>query len=262
MSSTGEDSKVNVGQVPNYRTGSAGTAAGGAGLSSVITQTDASGQPVAAAPAPGKRAYSNTQARDGEVRAPTGWRRFCCFTCGKTAEEPAPYLSNEFDSIDIDYDEVAVLRSARPRPLLPPPPVTHKGRKCLVLDLDETLVHSSFKPIPDPDFIIPVEIEGVYHHVYVAKRPGCDMFLERMGKLYEIVVFTASLAKYANPLLDQLDVSKVITTRLFREACVLYQGKYVKDLALMGRDLRHTIIVDNSPCSYLFHPENAIGCER
>jgi len=323
------DSKVNVGQVPNYRTGSAGTAAGGAGawkacfpaccgnppnfccsvgLSSVITQTDASGQPVAAAPAPGKRAYSNTQARDGEVRAPTGWRRFCCFTCGKTAEEPAPYLSNvratphalpwptlgsprlccqEFDSIDIDYDEVAVLRSARPRPLLPPPPVTHKGRKCLVLDLDETLVHSSFKvrgrpgdgcswcesptahgicwlhqPIPDPDFIIPVEIEGVYHHVYVAKRPGCDMFLERMGKLYEIVVFTASLAKYANPLLDQLDVSKVITTRLFREACVLYQGKYVKDLALMGRDLRHTIIVDNSPCSYLFHPENAIGCER
>ena len=29
-----------------------------------------------------------------------------------------------------------------------------------MLDLDETLVHSSFKPIPDPDYIIPVEIEG------------------------------------------------------------------------------------------------------
>ncbi len=33
-------------------------------------------------------------------------------------------------------------------------------KKTLVLDLDETLVHSSFKPIPDPDYIIPVEIEG------------------------------------------------------------------------------------------------------
>jgi carboxy-terminal domain RNA polymerase II polypeptide A small phosphatase len=32
-----------------------------------------------------------------------------------------------------------------PRPLLPPLTPQHAGRKCLVLDLDETLVHSSFK---------------------------------------------------------------------------------------------------------------------
>ena len=32
-----------------------------------------------------------------------------------------------------------------PRPLLPPISPQHVGRKCLVLDLDETLVHSSFK---------------------------------------------------------------------------------------------------------------------
>ena len=32
-----------------------------------------------------------------------------------------------------------------PRPLLPPLSPKHAGRKCLVLDLDETLVHSSFK---------------------------------------------------------------------------------------------------------------------
>lgn len=53
----------------------------------------------------------------------------------------------------------------------------------------------------------------------------------------------------------------VVRARLFREQCVVYQGKYVKDLALMGRDLSQTIIVDNSPCSYLFHPENAIACD-
>lgn len=34
------------------------------------------------------------------------------------------------------------------------------GRKTLVLDLDETLVHSSFKPVPNPDYVIPVEIDG------------------------------------------------------------------------------------------------------
>ena len=33
----------------------------------------------------------------------------------------------------------------QPKALLPPIAAEHKGRKCLVLDLDETLVHSSFK---------------------------------------------------------------------------------------------------------------------
>ena len=28
----------------------------------------------------------------------------------------------------------------------------------------------------------------------------------------------------------------------------------------MNRDISHTIIVDNSPMSYAFHPENAIDC--
>ena len=37
------------------------------------------------------------------------------------------------------------LQDGVPRPLLPPLAPKHAGRKCLVLDLDETLVHSSFK---------------------------------------------------------------------------------------------------------------------
>jgi len=135
------------------------------------------------------------------------------------------------------------------------------GKKCLVLDLDETLVHSSFKPIPNPDFIIPVEIEDQVHKVYVVKRPGVDKFLEQLGPIYECVVFTASLAKYADPVLDLLDIHKVVKARLFREACSNYKGNYVKDLNRLGREIKQTIIIDNSPSSYLFHTENAIPCE-
>jgi len=54
--------------------------------------------------------------------------------------------------------------------------------KCLVLDLDETLVHSSFKPIPDPDFTVDIELDGAIHRVYVRKRPGVDHFFEGSGK--------------------------------------------------------------------------------
>ncbi|KAM4058061.1 NLI interacting factor-like phosphatase domain-containing protein [Hirsutella rhossiliensis] len=142
--------------------------------------------------------------------------------------------------------------------LLPPVAVEHKGRKCLVLDLDETLVHSSFKILHQADFTIPVEIEGNYHNVYVIKRPGVDEFMKRVGELYEVVVFTASVSKYGDPLLDQLDIHNVVHHRLFRESCYNHQGNYVKDLSQVGRDLKDTIIIDNSPTSYIFHPQHAV----
>jgi RNA polymerase II subunit A small phosphatase-like protein len=173
------------------------------------------------------------------------WNLFCCY-CRPTNRG----LSYQKDTLDLNENF-----------LLPPLSEDLIGKKCLVLDLDETLVHSSFKPIPNPDFIIPVEIEEQVHKVYVVKRPGVDHFMQRMGKLYEIVIFTASLAKYADPVLDLLDVHKVVRSRLFRESCINYKGNYVKDLSKLGRELNHTIIIDNSPPSYLFHPENAVPIE-
>ncbi len=133
-------------------------------------------------------------------------------------------------------------------------------KKCLILDLDETLVHSSFKPIHNPDYIIPVEIDGTIHQVYVRKRPGVDDFLLNCAQHYEVVIFTASLAKYADPLLDLLDVHRVVRRRLYRDACVMHGGRYVKDLSVLGRDLSSTIIIDNSPNSYALHRTNAIPC--
>jgi len=145
--------------------------------------------------------------------------------------------------------------------LLPPPRDNKKGKKCLVLDLDETLVHSSFKPVEPCDFIIPVEIEDHVHQVYVCKRPHVDEFMKRCGEIYEVVIFTASLSKYADPVLDLLDIHKVIDWRLFRESCSPFKGSYVKDMGRMGRDLSKIMIIDNSPHSFAFNPENAIPCQ-
>lgn len=89
--------------------------------------------------------------------------------------------------------------------LIGPQRKSEVGRKTLVLDLDETLVHSQFKQIENPDIILPVEIEGQICQIYILVRPGVREFLDRMAKHYELVVFTASLSKYAEPLVQQLD---------------------------------------------------------
>ena len=63
------------------------------------------------------------------------------------------------------------------RGLLGAQPEHVRGRKTLVLDLDETLVHSQFTHVRNADYTIPVDIEGRISHIYVMKRPGAEYFL-------------------------------------------------------------------------------------
>jgi CTD small phosphatase-like protein 2 len=71
---------------------------------------------------------------------------------------------------------------------------------CLVLDLDETLVH-----------YFEVGSEGTF-----LVRPGCDQFLKEMAEIYEIVIFTAAMQDYADWVLNQIDKEKRIKYRLYR----------------------------------------------
>ena len=133
------------------------------------------------------------------------------------------------------------------------------SKKTLVLDLDETLVHSQFVPFSiKSDLIIKIDLENQLHDIHVLIRPGVKKFLEKMGKLYEIVIFTASVSKYADPLLDIIDNNNNCSCRLFREHCSMVGIAYIKDLKKLGRDLKDIIIVDNSPLSYSFNHENGL----
>ena len=65
-----------------------------------------------------------------------------------------------------------------------------------MLDLDETLVHSSYLPYNRAaDIKIKIDIDGKYSDVYVLKRHGVEEFIEKMSFYYEIIIFTASLSK-------------------------------------------------------------------
>lgn len=157
-----------------------------------------------------------------------------------------------------DLQDLLRLHDQFREPLLGPQRACDRGKKTLVLDLDETLVHSSFQPVPVTAFIVPIELENVLYKIYVAKRPGVEEFIDFCAELYEVVIFTASLEKYADPLLDQIDPQRKCFWRLCREACLLWQGNYIKDLSKLGRELKNVLIVDNSPASSILQPDNAI----
>ncbi|GAB1216019.1 hypothetical protein ATERTT37_005219 [Aspergillus terreus] len=176
-----------------------------------------------------------------------------------------------------------------PRPLIPPrlPSYTASSRssrlpqKTLVLDLDETLIHSLAKggrmssghmvevklATPMTTALTPggpATTLGPQHPIlyYVHKRPHCDEFLRKICKWYKLVIFTASVQEYADPVIDWLEQErKYFQARYYRQHCTFRNGAYIKDLSSVEPDLSKVMILDNSPMSYIFHEDNAIPIE-
>ena len=132
------------------------------------------------------------------------------------------------------------------------------SQKVLVLDLDETLVHCSFYPTDYYDMTVPITIDAVQYDVYIQKRPFLDEFLKQIMPLFYVVIFTASLGPYANPIIDKILPNLPAPQRLFRESCTYSNGMYVKDLEMFNSPLNKIIIVDNNPCSFNRHQANGI----
>ena len=142
--------------------------------------------------------------------------------------------------------------------LLPQKSQEYANKKTLILDLDETLVHSSFIPFDENDIILNVDFESAVYNIYVLVRPGAIEFLKKVSKYFEVIIFTASIAKYALPLLNILDQEKKIKYRLTREHCTFLNGIYIKELKKLNRNLKDLIIVDNSPLAYAFDNDNGL----
>jgi CTD nuclear envelope phosphatase 1 len=166
---------------------------------------------------------------------------------------------------------------APPQPLIPrrqpsysSPPSRSSPRlaqKTLVIDLDETLIHSLAKGgRMSSGHMVEVKLNtnvgyggttlGPQHPIlyYVHKRPHCDDFLRKVCKWYNLVVFTASVQEYADPVIDWLEQErKYFSGRYYRQHCTFRNGAYIKDLSSVEPDLSKVMILDNSPLSYIFH---------
>ncbi|KAH0569690.1 Nuclear LIM interactor-interacting factor [Spironucleus salmonicida] len=145
------------------------------------------------------------------------------------------------------------------------PEMINSTKKLLILDLDETLVHSSFQPVQNADLTLNLDIldpSGLTtkHTVFVYKRPFLEMYLLEMSKHYDLCVFTASLQVYCDAVMDAIDPNGLVKLRLYRNHCTMYNNMYIKNVYKLGYLPENVIIVDNSPISFSLQPENGIMC--
>eukprot|EP00112_Aurelia_sp_Birch-Aquarium-sp1_P000930 Seg1091.10 transcript_id=Seg1091.10/GoldUCD/mRNA.D3Y31 product="CTD nuclear envelope phosphatase 1A" protein_id=Seg1091.10/GoldUCD/D3Y31 len=140
-------------------------------------------------------------------------------------------------------------------------------RKIMVLDLDETLVHShtdglakpTVKPSMPADFTVKVTIDRHPVRFHVHKRPHADFFLNVVSQWYDLAVFTASMEVYGAAVTDQLDKNKgVLKKRYFRQHCKVDIFGFTKDLRIISSDLSSIFIIDNSPGAYRENRHNGI----
>jgi len=80
-----------------------------------------------------------------------------------------------------------------------------------------------------------------------------------MSQFYEVVIFTTQPGYTVDPILDKLDRYHLyLMYRLYREATRFVDGKIVKDLSYLNRDLSKVIMLDTDPDHVSTHPENAV----
>ncbi|CEM11928.1 unnamed protein product [Vitrella brassicaformis CCMP3155] len=131
-------------------------------------------------------------------------------------------------------------------------------RLTVVLDLDETLMHCKSEPMNrEADVTVRFEDSSNVGHVYF--RPEVRSFLRKVSQLYELVIFTASTQSYADQVIGFLDPNREwVKNRLYRHHCTEVSGGYVKDLRIFNRPLDRVVLVDNSPISLAFQPDNGL----
>ena len=101
-------------------------------------------------------------------------------------------------------------------------------KKVLIFDMDETLV-SAWR-VRDEEIFNPLfrrkgdfnfKLEG--RLIEVKLRPYVIEALERLSDSFEIVVYTAGIKSYADPILDRIDpMNTMIMKRLYRHDCMQF----------------------------------------
>ncbi len=142
--------------------------------------------------------------------------------------------------------------------------------KAIILDLDETLIHSVVLPIPD--FYLAQICDFSFQFgefFYVFKRPGLDQFLQTVFTYYKYVgIWTAAEPNYAKEIIRNIITSNQLQRLVFvftRRDCELaYSKYYYKPLYTVWNEFPlqfnkfNTMILDDMPLTIKANVPNGI----
>lgn len=178
---------------------------------------------------------------------------------------------------------------------------SEKKKKVLVLDLDDTLIHtikSSYDgnqsdptiekctkiqlklKLDEPltNLLTKNQIDNklnyfpvVYDVInlnycdidhYVCERPKVREFLRRVCELFEVFIYTSSNKKYAQPIIDSLCPTIDESHRKYGDLVLVKDDRNFKDLSMFNRQLSDILIVDDNSENLYFWPKNTIVCKK
>lgn len=147
----------------------------------------------------------------------------------------AIYLNNHEGLLEKHYQALKTFATC------PSPYITKPSLKpyTLVLDLDETLIHSHHQK----------------HKLEIFMRPFLKEFFEVMSRNFELVIFTSSMPDYAEGIISQLPP---VAHRLYRYHTTRLKHQHIKDLSRLGRPLQSVVMVDNEEENFLLQKSNGI----
>ncbi|KAL6121162.1 hypothetical protein NUSPORA_01965 [Nucleospora cyclopteri] len=134
----------------------------------------------------------------------------------------------------------------------------------IVLDLDHTLIFPSAVPLENYDFTKKIKYKGKIIKMYFVKRPFLTKFLEEVSKHFEVIVYTAGILQYGIKIIKHIDHNNHIKYCLGRKYCTVLtknghtKDLYVKNLEILGRDLKKTILIDDRDYSFALHQKNGL----
>ena len=134
------------------------------------------------------------------------------------------------------------------------------NKKILILELDETLIHTTFMEVPNCDYDFTFNINFLERpvKVYVYKRPYVNEFLYQMSKYYNIIIYSSNIPEYSNPLIDKLDEEKVILKRIYKDKRIELNGVLFTDLSklIIENGSNIIIIINNSSPPFINNSNN------
>ena len=144
--------------------------------------------------------------------------------------------------------------SLNPEKNLLPPTNKEKYKYTLILDLDETLIYL------EKEYYTFNNIHSIKNKK-LTLRPGLFNFLDRMKKIYEIILFTFSSPEYANPIIQLIEKNgKYFEHILYIEQASYNNDNFVKNIRYLGREIENTIIIEDNINNIFYYNRDNLIC--